>query len=62
MLAGGSRDGTLVVWDEDGNDLFDPQEHDDSVNQIRWNKQSSNVLVTGGQDMVMTYLITINSN
>ena len=70
MLAGGSRNGSLITWNEDGGDMNTFTLHNRSINCIEWNKfeGSGHLLATGSKDHVMfictrsIYPLTFNLN
>ena len=53
-LAAGLKDGTVVVWNEDGTKSFESKQHSDWITSIRWNREEekSHLFVTGSEDKV----------
>jgi WD40 repeat protein len=53
-LAAGLRDGTVVVWNEDGTKSFNLKQHSDTISSISWNRveEMSHLFVTGSHDEV----------
>ena len=53
-LAAGLKDGTVVVWNEDGTESFQSKQHSDWITSIRWNgvEEKSHLFVTGSDDEV----------
>ena len=53
-LAAGLKDGTVVVWNEDGTESFQSKQHSDWITSIRWNREEekSHLFVTGSEDKV----------
>ena len=49
-LAAGLKDGTVVVWNEDGTKSFESKQHSDWITSIRWNREEekSHLFVTSG--------------
>ena len=57
-LAAGCGDGTVVVWDEDGEEYFRVRLHKKRINSLSWNKSDtivSHLFVTGSDDNVVHY-------
>jgi WD40 repeat protein len=54
-LAAGSYDGTLVVWNENGNKCFEVKKHSDWITSICWKKEAGeqHLFVTGSNDKVI---------
>ena len=53
-LAAGLKDGTVVVWNEDGTKSFELKQHSDLIISISWNgeEEKSHLFVTGSVDQV----------
>ncbi len=53
-LAVGLKDGTVIVWFEDGTKSFELKQHSQAVDSINWNRveENSHLFVTGSDDDV----------
>jgi WD40 repeat protein len=58
-LAAGLKDGTVVVWHEDGTKSFELKRHSDRIRSISWNEveEKSHLFVTGSDDEVNNFQI-----
>jgi WD40 repeat protein len=53
-LSAGLKDGTVVVWFEDGTKSFELKQHSQVVDSINWNgvEENGHLFVTGSDDQV----------